>query len=36
MASLPGTAREVDSEGQPTQRIVATQRYAAFITPIPR
>src|ERR1700691_3205656 len=34
--SYPERHWELDSEGQPTQKIVATRRRAEFITPIPK
>ena len=34
--SCPERHWELDSEGQPTQKIVATRRRAEFITPIPK
>ena len=33
---IPGKHWELDSDGQPTQRIIDKRRVADFITPIPK
>ena len=32
----PGQHWQLDNDGQPTQKIVESRRFASFITPIPK